>query len=201
MKKQTAVISAFPACGKSYMVKNNDTEYLLADSDSMKYSWVWENGVKTDKRNPDFLRDYIKHIKDCIGVVDVVFVSSHKEVRQALRDAGIKYFMVHPSLEMKDEMIERMRHRGNDENFINFQTEHYEQFVHEIKEECERVTAECKAEQDKQAEEQGYKRTIYDTPFLEIELSETQPYIDKGMIYHLMDNSMGNLSSMWLNHA
>lgn len=108
--KQTIVVSAFPACGKSYTYKNfNGKPFTMLDSDSNKYSWIYENGVKTDKRNPNFIQDYIAHIKENIGKVDVIFVNSHKDVRKALRDNNIKYFIVYPALNMKDEMLKRMR--------------------------------------------------------------------------------------------
>lgn len=193
MVKPTIVISAFPACGKSYIVNHNTTEYMMLDSDSMKYSWIYENGVKTDRRNPDFIKDYIAHIKENIGKVDVIFVSSHSEVRKALRDNGILYFMVHPSLEMKETMLTRMRVRGNDDSFIKFQEEHFEQFINDIKKECKEITDNC---------EKSRCDLMKSTPFHEIELDEIrQPYIDKNMIYYLLDNSMGNLSSMWWNVA
>lgn len=129
-EKKTVIISAFPACGKSYMYENfNGKPYIMLDSDSSKFSWIYEDGVKTDKRNPNFIEDYIAHIKENIGKVDVIFVSSHADVRKALRDNGLKYFLVHPCLSMKDEMLRRMNERGNDENFIKFQEEHFEEFI------------------------------------------------------------------------
>lgn len=103
--KNTIIISAFPACGKSYMYNNyNGKPYSMLDSDSSKFSWIYENGIKTDKRNPNFIADYMNHIKENIGKVDVIFVSSHAGVRKALRENNLKYIMVYPSLDMKDEI-------------------------------------------------------------------------------------------------
>ena len=132
-EKKTIVVSAFPACGKSYMYENfNGNPYTMLDSDSSKFSWIYEDGLKTDKRNPNFIEDYITHIKENIGKVDVIFVSSHTEVRKALRDNNIRYFIVHPSLSMKDEMIRRMKERGNDEKFIEFQEKNFEKFIFDV---------------------------------------------------------------------
>ena len=188
-EKKTVVISAFPACGKSYMYNNfNGKPYTMLDSDSSKYSWIYENGVKTDKRNPNFIEDYIAHIKENIGKVDVIFVSSHSDVRKALRDNNIKYFIIHPSLDMKDEMLRRMKERGNDEKFIEFQKAHYEEFINEIKDEMNKIHKE--------------------TPFIDgerilpcfrIELNESQLYITNELIDLLLDNSMGNLSCLYWN--
>ena len=161
--KETIVISAFPACGKSYMCKNfNGKPYTMLDSDSSKFSWIYdENGNKTDVRNPNFIEDYINHIKENIGKVDVIFVSSHKEVRKALLDNNIDHSIILPGLEMKDEMLRRMKERGNDEKFIKFQSDHYEEFIKEIYNDLE---------------------TYVDNHILLILLSDRFPYINNSMI-------------------
>lgn len=63
--KNTIVISAFPACGKSYKVKNyNGKPYTMLDSDSSNFSWIKDElGNNTKVRNPDFPSNYIQHIK------------------------------------------------------------------------------------------------------------------------------------------
>ena len=137
-KRITLVVSAYPASGKTYSYKKykrthpNGNNLIILDSDSSKFSWIYNDGIKTDKRNPNFIQDYINHIKENIGKVDIIFVSSHKEVRQALRDNNIKYFMVYPMFDMKDEFIKRMKERENSEKFIEFQKEHFEKFIEEI---------------------------------------------------------------------
>lgn len=187
--KDTIIISAFPACGKSYMYNNyNGKPYYMLDSDSSKFSWIYENGVKTNKRNPNFITDYMNHIKENIGKVDVIFVSSHAEVRKALRENNLKYIMVYPSLDMKDEMLKRMRKRGNDESFIKFQRDNYEKFITEIIEEC-RLCSGVKIDN-------GH---IFSKPCLGNELNMNNPYIDIKLINILFDTSMGNLSSLWWN--
>ena len=190
-RKTTIVISAFPACGKSYTYKNfNGKPYTMLDSDSSKYSWIYENGIKTDKRNPNFIEDYMAHIKENIGKVDCIFVSSHKDVRQALRDNNIKYFMVYPSLDMKEEMLNRMKERGNDDKFIAFQRDHFEEFVTDIIMENKELSANTPTSSN------GLKYT----PCHGIELNGQEPYINNRMIDFLLDNCMGNLSCMWWNY-
>lgn len=193
IKEHTVVISAFPACGKSTLVSHNDTEYLMCDSDSSKFSWIYKDGKKTDTRNPNFINDYVEHIKSSIGYLDVIFVSSHAEVRHKLQEEGIKYFLVYPSLSMKDTMLERMRQRGNSEQFIQFQSDNYEQFVTAVMQEYEDVVNTTPYTDGM------IKRRIL--PYHLIELSEKRPYIDREMIYELLDNSMGNLSQLFWNTA
>ena len=117
--KDTLVIAAFPATGKSYAFKNYNNDYIILDSDSSKFSWIerkrtdeeieeiraryesephlmsWEgyyNQIKNDlikTRNPKFPSNYIQHIKENIGKVDFIFVSTHKQVLKAMEEAGI----------------------------------------------------------------------------------------------------------------
>jgi len=134
--KRTVVVSAFPCCGKTYAFQNYQDRYTILDSDSSEFSWVKDNdGKNTKERNPEFPHNYIQHIKDNIGKVDIIFVSSHKQVREAMTKEGIRFCTVYPKKEMLNEWVGRMYIRGNDENFINFIINNWEEFMREI--ECE----------------------------------------------------------------
>lgn len=90
MKKyyKTYVISAFPAYGKSYCFKKYQDKFTILDSDSSEFSWIKDrNGNNTKERNANFPQNYITHIKNNIGKVDIIFVSSHETVRKALFDS------------------------------------------------------------------------------------------------------------------
>ena len=128
--KNTVVISAFPCCGKTYAFEHYQDKYSMLDSDSSKFSWIY---VGEDKvRNPEFPKNYIEHIKENIGKVDIIFVSSHLQVREAMEEAGIDYITVYPKEEMLNEWVGRMYQRGNDYNFIKFQIEHWDEFVNNV---------------------------------------------------------------------
>lgn len=126
---RTKIISAFPGTGKStYHQKNKES---TLDSDSSNFSWtIDENGNKL--RNPDFPKNYIEHIKENIGKYEFIFVSSHKEVRDALLDECIFFYLVYPNSRRKDEFIERYRNRGNDEKFINLVSQKWDEWMKEI---------------------------------------------------------------------
>lgn len=132
--KQTVIISAFPGCGKTHATtKLNGKLYDIIDSDSSNFSWVKdENGDNTDVRNPNFPQNYIDHIKDNIGKVDIIFVSSHKEVRQALKENHMKFILVSPRQNMKSEWMNRFAQRGNTKKFIDFMDTNWDQFIDDI---------------------------------------------------------------------
>ena len=156
------IISAFPACGKSTYYKNwsqyspenvwrskNNGEQVyrvyeptvpvgdkILDSDSSLFSWIYdENGNKTDVRNPDFPNNYIQHIKEHLETEDIIFVSSHKVVRDALRENNINYTLIYPDRELKDEWLYRCKNRGNSEVFIKFINDNWDTFIDEMESE------------------------------------------------------------------
>ena len=131
--KNTIIISAFPCCGKSYCYNHYQDSYSMLDSDSSQFSWVKdENGQNTKTRNPDFPNNYIKHIIENIGKADFIFVSSHKVVRDALKENKINHISVYPDLDCKDEYLERAKNRGSSDEFIEMISKNWESFYNEL---------------------------------------------------------------------
>ena len=115
---ETRIISAFPGVGKTYYHERN--KEISIDSDSSHFSWVKDgDGNNTKERNPEFPNNYISHIKENIGNYKYIFVSSHEEVRNALKENGIKYYMIYPAKSKKQEFVERYIQRGSPEEFVN----------------------------------------------------------------------------------
>lgn len=163
MSKQAKIISAFPACGKTtywkkysvYSVNNIRKDHLdsfedcvdrinsnnkIIDSDSSMFSWLYDPYTlkKTDKRNPEFPHNYIEHIKTKMETEDIIFISSHKQVRDALKDSSISYTLIIPRRELKEEWVERFRSRGNTEEFINNVIQNWDSWMDELyNESCE----------------------------------------------------------------
>lgn len=131
LEKKTLVVSAFPGCGKSHMFRNNEGK-LIMDSDSSKF----------DKS--DFPRNYIKHIKSNIGKADIIMVSSHKEVRDALVDNEIEFTLVYPKRDIKLEYIQRYKNRGNDSSFIKLLESKWNEWMDELEQQsnCKKIELE-----------------------------------------------------------
>lgn len=173
--KKTKIISAFPACGKTYAFeKLNNNGYIVLDSDSSQFSWIvreindndlkdhiiaWnpepyllgKNGYmltstkilddnKIKVRNPEFPDNYIQHIKENIGKVDYIFVSSHKEVRDALIKNNLYFTLVYPGRKMKAEWVGRCFLRGSDEKFCRTIADNWDKWIDEMEatEDCGR---------------------------------------------------------------
>lgn len=126
----TKIISGFPAVGKSYITYQFNGNLVILDSDSSLFSWIKE-GV----RHPEFPNNYMEHIKRNIGKADFIFVSSHDVVRQALKENNLDYYLVYPSIELKNEYIQRYQNRGNNEEFIKFIESNWDDFINNIEKE------------------------------------------------------------------
>lgn len=126
--KSTLIISAFPGCGKSHMFRNQNDRIIL-DSDSSTF----------DKS--DFPRNYIEHIKENIGKADIIMVSSHKEVRDALVENNIDFTLVYPKNDIKEEYIQRYVERGNNEQFVELLTKNWDDWITQLEQQtdCEKI--------------------------------------------------------------
>lgn len=114
---ETTLISAFPGTGKTRYF-NNNTDCL--DSDSSKF----------DKAN--FPNNYIKHIKDNIGKVSYIFISSHKEVREALEKNSLYFTLIYPDISLKREYLERYKQRGSPESFISLLDKNWDIWINQL---------------------------------------------------------------------
>ena len=121
----TKIISGFPGIGKTFYKQNSYLNVL--DSDSSKFSWI-EKGI----RHPNFPQNYINHIKKNTNKVDIILVSSHKIVREALVNNNINFTLVFPEKNLKKEYIERFRNRGNDKSFIHLLETSWDSFMDEM---------------------------------------------------------------------
>lgn len=137
------VISAFPAMGKShaYKILKNIRGMNVLDSDSSQFSWIYDvESLATKERNPDFPNNYIQHIKENMNTAECIFVSSHENVRQAMKEAGIPYILVYPKKDMLPEIVGRCVLRGSDDNFIKTLIENWDNWI----ESCENDTGATK---------------------------------------------------------
>lgn len=128
-KINTKIISGFPGVGKTYFF-NNLNNIKVIDSDSSIFSWIYTKNKK--KRNPDFPKNYLEHIKSKMGNVDIILVSSHKEIRDLLEINNLKYYIIYPNISLKEEYLNRYRSRGNDDNFINLVNNNWNLWLKEL---------------------------------------------------------------------
>lgn len=124
MKKDTKIIAGFPGVGKSYCAENYAfiNRLFIMDSDSSEF----------DKSN--FPDNYIEHIKYHVntGLIDIIFTSTHKVVRDALIKNNISFYLVYPNKDLKVEYLERYRQRGSDSKFIELLDKLWDTWIDEM---------------------------------------------------------------------
>lgn len=123
------IVSGFPATGKSYYTEQSlkKFKFIISDSDSSRYSWI-----RKGERNPNFPNNYIQHIKQIIGTRDFIFVSSHEIVRNALVKEKIPFILVYPHISLKNEYIQRLTERGNNDLFIQLISDNWELWIRQL---------------------------------------------------------------------
>jgi hypothetical protein len=126
---ETMIVSAFPGCGKSYCVTHNTTGLSMHDSDSSKYHKKIDTG--------SWPKDYLDHIIDLKDSqrYEIIFVSCHKEVREALYEENIPYVLVYPSLKSLEAYSSRYLERGNSNEFIELLKKNWADWVNGCREE------------------------------------------------------------------
>lgn len=122
----TLVISAFPGTGKSTFYNKWKDKIKISDSDSSNFS------------KAQFPANYITHIKKLIDEgYGVVLVSSHEEVRKALKEADIEYTFVLPYwdgtpehlIALKEVYMQRYKDRGSPPKFLEIADKQFETWV------------------------------------------------------------------------
>lgn len=121
--KEAKIYSGFPGVGKSYYFFVNDG-LIKADSDSSVFSKLPNGDL-----NPNFISDYIKHIKSLIGTNDIILVSSHSLVRDAMVKVGIEFTLVYPDRSLKVEYLERFKERSSSQGFIDLVDSEWDNFI------------------------------------------------------------------------
>jgi hypothetical protein len=146
--KKTIINAGFPGVGKTtYLdeLKVANSCVIALYIDSSEFSWLLdEKGQKVkddagkDVRHPDFPNNYISHIKENVGKVDIIFMSSHNVVRDALAMANMQYFLIYPDKSMKENWMERLARCStgiNSEGFVNLVRDNWENWINGIEKE------------------------------------------------------------------
>lgn len=129
----TKIIAGFPGVGKTFF-KESSPECSVLDSDSSKFG------------KADFPNNYIEHIKDSLGKVDIILVSTHKELRDALDKNNLGYTLVYPNRDCKEEYIKRYTKRGDQISFIELIRSKWDIFITQLEEQQIKLSSSRKIE-------------------------------------------------------
>ena len=132
----TMIISAFPCTGKTtYTYADYAPENFALDSDSSKFDKAY------------FPHNYMENIMKNIGKYSRLFVSSHKEVRTALKSNGLPFILIYPSMSLREEYLERCKKRGSNETLIRAISDNWFKWLMEIEQQTGCIHIELKSGQ------------------------------------------------------
>jgi len=127
------IVSAFPGTGKTYYTNGDYVPQGFAlDSDSSSFS-----------KNELFPFNYIDHIRGKFESCEhkIIFVSTHKLVREAMRRDGLPFTLVYPMRGLRHEYIKRYYARGSSPEFIDLVNKNWDAWLFELEQEigCEHI--------------------------------------------------------------
>ena len=95
------IIVGYQCIGKSTLAKNLDNCIDLESS----------NFFVDGKRDKDWYKVYVNIAKHLSDQENIVFMSSHKIVREYMNEQNIEFTVICPSLELKDEWLKKLKDR------------------------------------------------------------------------------------------
>lgn len=130
------IISAFPGCGKTTL-GNKYKNVIDLESSLYKYFFdkditrkeIEERKATPREKNPEYPKNYIKAIQEAIKNYDIVLTSCGPLIRSELKKNKLENIVVYPSIDCKDEYIQRYIDRGNHSNFINHVKKNFEEWI------------------------------------------------------------------------
>ena len=139
------IIAAFAGVGKSFIGKKYEN---ILDLESTYYKWL-ENGVanlteeerkgnKNRVLNPNWPQNYIAEILKQKDNYDIVLIQlSHarlknEQIFEYFNENKIEFYVARPNLSGWKYIEDRLRTRGNTEEFINQVKDNFEIFIEEF---------------------------------------------------------------------
>lgn len=131
--KESLVISAFGAIGKTHFAAKYPR--IAIDLEAIPYKYIYLSkqdqgylaegnheplkGAGNRTFNPEYPSNYVHEIMACLGKYSLILVVLSPETLLALEQNNIDYSVIYPDIAMKLELLERMRHRGNNRKFLS----------------------------------------------------------------------------------
>lgn len=126
--KDFNVFVCVPGVGKTFLASQNPN-FVDLDSERAVYKYGLEGKSQLELEKEKYNRgevvrkdstDYVmKRLHECISQNKIVLLAPNPKIVNKLVEEKIPYCYVYHSLDCIDEYKERMRNRGNEENFIS----------------------------------------------------------------------------------
>lgn len=135
------IISAFAGVGKTTLANSRPDAFI--DLESSYFKWeipeeqlkmsVEERKGLPKAQSPKWPQNYIDEILrlESLGT-KFVMISMDKDVRSILESKGIPFTLIYPDKSMKEEFIQRLINRGNNDKFIELIKLNFESWIDDL---------------------------------------------------------------------
>jgi beta-RFAP synthase len=122
---ETLLIASFACMGKTTFANKHPA--LALDIESIHYARSYRNKhpddevAKGDKdwvENPSYPMNYVQDVIDNIGKYKIIFLTGGKDILEELDKLKLKYSILYPGHERKNQVLLDAKKRGNDDEFI-----------------------------------------------------------------------------------
>ena len=117
--KKTALFAAWCGSGKTHICAH--TNINAVEIEYWKY------------KNKGFHEEYIKDVKNKIGVVDYIFISTDPHGLKLLKEQGLSITLVYPDNQLRNEYLDRYLDRDCPYEFIGTFMKHWDLWINELK--------------------------------------------------------------------
>lgn len=139
---QGTIISGFAGIGKTTLQKKYPSEVI--DLESSDFKWIYlddetantekelRKGVENRQLNPKWPNNYLEVILSKIQQYRYVLIAQGNDIRNLLDDNKIDYTLAFPSMQCKDEYVERYKSRGNNDKFVSLIEKNFDVWIGEL---------------------------------------------------------------------
>lgn len=130
------VICAFAGLGKTYLSKKYSN---VIDFDLQNFKYIYNRkelnnieklkGIENKVINKDWPNNYIVQLRKIINQEKIILVPADKEIRDILVSENINFVFIMPSIDSKEDLINRYKKRGNNQKYIQRAINDLEQWI------------------------------------------------------------------------
>lgn len=126
----TIIYAAFCGTGKSFLCKKHPNTYKELEC------WEYRNG--------DFPNNYIKDVTMMLGKCKYLFISTDPVISKGLKELGIEVKLIYPSIELRNEYLDRYIDRDSPSDFIGEVMKNWTTWITELHEQnyCKQIELE-----------------------------------------------------------
>ena len=137
-----SIISGFAGIGKTTLQKMYPKEVIDLESSDYKWRYLDEETANMQKEerkgaenrvlNPEWPNNYLEAILSKVQQYRYVLISQGNDIRDLLDKNRIDYILAFPSIQCKNEYVERYKSRGNSDKFVALIEENFARWIEEL---------------------------------------------------------------------